>query len=98
MAETTKHVIHKLLHYALIDLRAEGHTTHDDLVFRLADLFHNVPLQLDLVDRGEISPDDVMQWMRSRVSGTMMEAWLHLRMGEFAKDERRESTPGGEGS
>jgi hypothetical protein len=47
MAETSKHLLHKLLHFALIDLRFEGHTIRDELVFRLADLFHNVPLQLD---------------------------------------------------
>jgi hypothetical protein len=95
MAETTKHFLEKLLYFALIDLRFEGHTTHDELVFWLADLFHSVPLQLDRVERGELSPDDVMRWLRTRASGTLMEAWLNLRMEQLTKEMRREAAPDG---
>jgi hypothetical protein len=43
------------------------------------------------VDRGELSPDDVMRWLQTRASGTMMKAWLNLRMEQLTDELRREA-------
>lgn len=82
MGQTTKQQAVQLLYMALIDLRAEGHDAENQAVFLLADLFHNIPLQLDRVDHGDLAPDDVLGWLRSRAHGTPMEDWLNLRMHE----------------
>jgi len=82
MEHMTKQQIYDLLYRALIDLRAEGHATQNQLVFLLADLFHNVPLQLGRVDHGDLAPDDVLGWLHRRAQGTLMEDWLNLRVPE----------------
>jgi hypothetical protein len=86
MGQTTKQQLYRLLYFALIDLRAEGHDAENRLVFLLADLFHNVPLQLDRLDQGDLAPDDVLGWLRSRAHGTPMEDWFNLRMREIRGD------------
>jgi len=90
MAQTTKQQLYRLLYTALIDLRAEGHNAENRLVFLLADLFHNIPLQLDLVDRGDLAPEDILRWLRSRAHGTPMEDWLNLRVQEVMMDGQDE--------
>ncbi len=85
MTMTTKSLLHRLLYAALIDIRAEGHDTQNKKVFLLADLVHNLPLQLDRVDRGEQTPEDIMQWLRMRARQTGAEGWLDLRIEEEAR-------------
>src|SRR5690348_10214841 len=93
MEHITKPQIYDLLHRALIDLRAEGHTTENQVVFLLADLFHTVPLQLDQVDQDEFTPDEILSWLRRRAQGTLMEDWLNLRIPEvIAKHAGRQAT------
>lgn len=93
MEHMTKPQIYDLLHRAVIDLRAEGRTTEDHVVFLLADLFHTVPLQLDRVDQGDLAPDEVLSWLRRRAQGTLMEDWLTLRVPEvMAKNADRQAT------
>ena len=82
MEHITNQQIYDLLYRALLDLRVEGHATQNQLVFLLADLFHTVPLQLHRVDEGELTPDDVLVWLRGRAQGTLMEDWLSLRVPE----------------
>ncbi|HEX8729125.1 MAG TPA: hypothetical protein VF739_10900 [Ktedonobacterales bacterium] len=93
----SKSQLSRLLYLALIDLRAEGHSAENRLVFLLADLFHNIPLQLDQVYRGDLTPDDVLRWLHTRAHGTPMEAWLTLREQEVMahrQGERNASQPG----
>jgi hypothetical protein len=68
------------------------------LVFLLADLFHNVPLQLDRVDQGDLVPDEILTWLSRRAQGTPMEGWLTLRVPEVmakhaARQAVQDSTP-----
>lgn len=86
MEHITKQQIYDLLYRALIDLRAEGHATQNQLVFLLADLFHNIPLQLNRVDHGDLAPDDVLVWLRRRAQGTLMEDWLNLRVPDVVAE------------
>jgi hypothetical protein len=90
MARISKSQLYRLLYLALIDLRGEGHNAENRLMFLLADLFHNIPLQLDLVDRGDLALEDILRWLRSRARGTPMEAWLNLREQEIMTDEQDE--------
>jgi hypothetical protein len=93
MEHITKPQLYDLLHRALIDLRVEGHTSENHVVFLLADLFHTVPLQLDRVDQGDLAPDEILSWLRRRAQGTLMEDWLNLRVPEvLAKTADRQAT------
>ncbi len=88
MEHISKAQVYHLLYLALLDLRAEGHNAENRLVFLLADLFHNIPLQLDRVDRGDLAPEDILRWLRIRALGTPMEAWLNLRLQAVTTDRQ----------
>ncbi len=85
MSTTTRRMLHRLLAYAFIDLRTEGHDNNNKLVFLLADLFHNVPSQLEMVDQGECTLDDIMQWLNERAKKNGLEGWLEVRTEEASK-------------
>jgi hypothetical protein len=48
----SRELVSRLLYLALIEIRAEAHALQNPKVFHLADLFHNVPLQLERVAKG----------------------------------------------
>lgn len=87
MAQPTKSQLYRLLYAALLDLRAEGQRAENPVVVLLADLFHNVPLQLHRVDQSDLTPGDILTWLRSRAQGTPMEGWLNLREAEVVHGE-----------
>ena len=74
-------------------MRAKGYTSGDRVVFLLADLFHNVPLQFDRLDRGEITVQDIVQELETRARQHGIEGWLDLRLGEIAKCHPDEVAP-----
>jgi len=82
---TTKHLLLRLLASALIEIREEGYEIQNKRVFALADLFHNVPGKLARVDRGEMTPDEIMKWLQERAQSRGIEGWLELRMEAEAK-------------
>ena len=81
----TKRVLYRLLFDALIEVRLLGYENDNRAVFVLADLLHNLPLQFDRLDRGEIPVEDVMHELEARAHRLGVERWLHGRLGEIAK-------------
>ena len=45
--KTALELVHRLLFRALIEIRAQGHEQKNQLVFHLADLFHNLVLDME---------------------------------------------------
>ena len=81
----TKKMLHRLLFDALIDMRVRGYESGDEAIFALSDMFHNVPLQLDGLDRNELSVQDILQEVRERARRHHdAEGWLERRMSENA--------------
>lgn len=78
-------MLYRLLYDTLIELRARGYETGDQSVFMLADLFHNLPLQLDRLNRGELAVQDMLSELDERAQRHGIEGWLELRMSEIAK-------------
>lgn len=93
MTVTTKSLLYRILYDALIEIRAEGHDSRNKTVFLLADLLHNVPLQLNKVDRGETTPEDIMQWLQMRARQTGTEGWLEHRIKEESRHGTEETPP-----
>ena len=88
MPTTSRSTLYRLLYSALIEIRAAGRSGAIDQVILLADLFHNVPLQLERVDQGEASDEDVMRWLRERAQRNGIVGWLYLRIDEAIRYER----------
>ncbi|HEY0097931.1 MAG TPA: hypothetical protein VGB76_03155 [Pyrinomonadaceae bacterium] len=71
-----REAIHQALYLALVEIRAEAYTAENNKIFHLADLFHNIPLQLERVSQDEESYDDVLEWLRKRASEKGFLQWL----------------------
>jgi hypothetical protein len=92
MATPTRHLNLRLLYDALLEIRAEGHALNNERIFRLADLFHNVPLQLERSDAGETYDEDIMAWLNTRAQGNYLAQWLDLRTNEIMRTYPVQST------
>ena len=69
--------IFRLLHEALLEMRVEAGQSGNQKAFHLADLFHNVPLQLARVHRGELTHKQVLEWVKARAKEKGMTSWLN---------------------
>ncbi|MDQ3821250.1 MAG: hypothetical protein M3362_26720, partial [Acidobacteriota bacterium] len=66
-----------LLYLALLELRQEAYANGNKKIFHLADLFHNIPLQLERVSNGEGSYDEVLTWLEKRAVEKNCSEWLN---------------------
>ncbi len=80
MSPRSRETIHHLLYMALIEMRMEAYETENKKIFHLADLFHNIPLQLERVVAGERSYDEVLTWLQKRAQEKGLELWLDKAM------------------
>jgi len=78
-------MLYRLLFDALVEIRLLGYESNDKVVWVLAHLLHNLPLQLDRLDRGEISIGDIMHELEERAQRHGIERWLHVRLEEIAR-------------
>ena len=70
-------LIYHLLHRAFIDIRMAAHDGRDSKgFFRLADLFHNVPLALDRLDRNKGDVDELFEEIVARAEWNGSQDWL----------------------
>jgi len=84
MAISPRRMLYQLLYDALIEIRAEGHAMSTTQVVQLADLFHTIPLQLERMERGEVSPEDVLHGLQTRARATGMDRWVEHRIAQDA--------------
>src|SRR5262249_61286322 len=68
--------VHRLLFRALLELRSRGHEQKDKVVFHLADLFHNVVLEMENAAEGRSSYADVLRALEARASEKGLGQWL----------------------
>lgn len=68
--------MHRLLFHALLEMRSQGHETHNQLVYWLSDLFHAVVLEMERAAEGKASYDDVLELLRQRAVERGLERWL----------------------
>ena len=74
--KTALELIHRLLFRALIEIRAQGHEQKNKLVFHLADLFHNVVLDMEAAAEGRLSYDEVLRQLEEKAKEKNCERWL----------------------
>lgn len=64
----TSEQIFRLLYSALIEIRTEAYEKENTLIFCISDMFHTVPLQLERVQKGEISYAEVFSDINKKAS------------------------------
>jgi hypothetical protein len=76
---SSRSTVYRLLFKSLLEMRDRGRETGDTVVFHLADLFHNVVLQLDKAETTE-DYNEVLSFLRSRASEKGCDAWLERQL------------------
>ncbi len=76
---------YRLLYIALIDLRMEAHDTKNEEAWRVAHLFHRIPLQLARVGAGDGSYTDLLAQLQGDAQRLNCAAWLERASAEAAR-------------
>ena len=76
-------IIHRLLFRALIEMRAQGQEHKDKVVFHLADLFHNVVLEMENAAEGKTTYEQVWRLLVEKAKEKGCEKWLSARLAEL---------------
>lgn len=74
---TDKEYILKLIHMALLDIRVASHLRDSHTCFVLSDIFHNIPLQINRADKGEMSYADIVIWIQKKCEERKCLSWLN---------------------
>jgi hypothetical protein len=74
--------IYRLLYLAFVEMRVEAHEIQNSKLFHLADLLHNIPLQLERVANGDGTYDEVLAYLQTRATEKGCENWLAKAMKE----------------
>ena len=76
-------IVHRLLFEALIEMRAQGHDHKNKVVLQLADLFHNVVLEMEDAARGVGTYEGVLRLLEERVREKGCERWLQHALSQI---------------
>ena len=87
--ESAVSIVHRLLFQALLDIREQAQQQRDKVSFHLADLFHNVVLEMEAAARGGQSFDEVLGILQERASERGLDRWLAASLARDA-DRRPE--------
>jgi len=79
--------VHRILFQALLEIREQGHEQKNKLVFHLADLFHNVVLEMETAARGEQSYDEVLHKLTEKAGEKGLDRWLSTTLSDLEKQE-----------
>jgi hypothetical protein len=74
-----KVLIYRLIYHALLDIRSaaqSGERNANTIAYKLSDVFHNVPLQLNRVESEGGDYDQVLLDIRERAKRAKCEGWL----------------------
>ncbi len=80
-------VTHRLLFQALLDIRDESRRIDNKTIYHLADLFHNVVLQLEAVAEGSdtnLNYEDILVFITEHAKSKGWEKWVDDRITEIA--------------
>ena len=75
-------------------MRAQGDEHRNKVVFHLADIFHNVVLEMQKAARGECSYDDVLRYLEQRVREQHCERWLDHNLSDLAAEQNAQVISG----
>lgn len=85
VAMDVRALLYRLLYDGLIEMRSEAYDERVSHIFRLADLFHKLPLRLERMARGEITDEEVMSDLRAHAEQIGKAQWLSHRIQEDMK-------------
>ncbi len=84
-------LLHQLLYHALIDIREAAYEGNIRAAFKLSDLIHNLPLQLERVMREDGDYREIFDDLRTRGMRKGFESWIENALGHYVSP--RKSVP-----
>jgi hypothetical protein len=69
-------LIYKLLARALLDMRIASKDGNSQFTFEIADIFHNIPLQIERVKNNKEDYKQIIEWLEMRCEQKKMRSWL----------------------
>jgi hypothetical protein len=78
--------VHRLLFRALLEMRSRGHEQKDKVVFHLADLFHNVVLEMENAAKGRCGYADVLKALEEKAAEKGLGKWLEANPGALSQE------------
>jgi hypothetical protein len=75
--------VHRLLFRALLEIRSQGQEQKNKLVFHLADLFHNIVLEMENAAEGQSNYDDVLRLLQERAREKGLDKWLESNLANL---------------
>jgi hypothetical protein len=82
---TEKEYVLELLYRAFLDIRVASYTQDSHTCFILADIFHNVPSQINLADKGEVGYTEIIIGIRKKCEERKYISWLDNALSDIAK-------------
>jgi hypothetical protein len=82
MINDQRNLIHFLLYHSLVEIRSAAYEKKSyTAIFKIADTFHNVPLQLEKASKGERKYQDILDDIAQRANRNGCLEWLeeHVR-------------------
>jgi len=76
--------LHRLLFHALLEIRSQGHEARNKLVFHLADLFHDIVLEMEKAAKGESTYEDILLLLQRQAREKGCEKWLNHEVDRLA--------------
>jgi hypothetical protein len=78
-------LVHRLLFDALTEIRDEGHTAGNKLVFHLSDLFHQAVLQMEQAAEGDqsVGYDTVLESLKSAARRKGCGEWMDRHLEQI---------------
>jgi hypothetical protein len=85
--QTNRHsvveTVHRLLFRALLEIRSQGHEQKNKLVFYLADLFHNIVLEMEKAAEGRCNYDEVLRLLEERAKEKGLDKWVANNLADL---------------
>ncbi|MCI0464618.1 MAG: hypothetical protein L0Z62_47435 [Gemmataceae bacterium] len=85
--KTALELAHRLLFRALIEMREQGHEQKNKVVFHLADLFHNVVLDMEAAAEGRLTYEEVLRQLEEKAKEKNCERWLHAALAQIETNQ-----------
>lgn len=85
---TEKEYLSELLFRAFLDIRIASYAKDSHTCFVLADVFHNVPLQVNRADKGEISYAEIIADIKKRCERRQCTPWLDTATSDIERWHR----------
>jgi len=86
-------IVHRILYFALLDIRSRARELNDRAVFQLADLFHNVVLQMGHACADSREYSDVYSALVEQADRQGCRTWLDCVVTQIRKSQENEGSP-----